>query len=142
MKLNSCVPSPRRGYSLTVVLIYLMLLFALWSTVYRSSASLLRIESARLLNNNRNEGAVNALAKAVRLLEYSKPSDPSHPARTHFEYGIQVMVPNALGQCEPRDFVVEFDPEPDQGPKRWKVHLFPGTSSVALPNPGDSPQWP
>ena len=30
-----------RGYSLTVVLVFLILLFALWSTVYRSSSSLL-----------------------------------------------------------------------------------------------------
>ena len=32
-------PHPRRGYSLTVVLMFLILIFALWSTVYRSTSA-------------------------------------------------------------------------------------------------------
>ena len=73
-------PHPRRGYSLTVVLVFLILMFALWSTVYRSTSSLLRIETNRVLQQTRDQGAMNALAQAIQLLQYSAPSDPTIPA--------------------------------------------------------------
>ena len=76
---------PSKGYSLTVVLIFLILLFALWSAVYRSTSSLLRIETNRVLQQSRDEGAMTALAQALQLLQYSTPSglDESQPYSIH-----------------------------------------------------------
>ena len=40
---------------------------------------------------------MNALAQAVQLLQYSKPSDSTNPGRTQFTYGVQVTVTSASG---------------------------------------------
>ena len=49
---------PRRGYSLTVVLVFLILLFALWSTVFRSTSEPAScIETNRVLQQSRDQGA-------------------------------------------------------------------------------------
>ena len=63
---------PHRGFSMTTVLIFLILLFALWSAVYRTTSSLLRIETNRVLQQTRDQGAMNALAQ---------PSSSSSTAR-------------------------------------------------------------
>jgi hypothetical protein len=131
-----------KGYSLTVVLIFLILLFALWSTVYRSSASLLRIETNRVLQQTRDQGTMNALAQALQLLQYSTPSDPTNPDRTQFTYGVTVAVPSTTGPCTTASYTVQFSPVPTQGPYRWQVQVTPGTYSVSLPTPGAVPQWP
>jgi Tfp pilus assembly protein PilX len=90
---------PRRGYTLTIVLVFLILLFALWTTVYRTTSSLLRIETNRILQQTRDQSAINALAQAVQLLEYGKPSSPGNPSRAQFTYGVTETVPNADGSC-------------------------------------------
>ena len=131
-----------RGYALTVVLIFLILLFALWSTVYRSSASLLRIETNRVLQQTRDQGTMNAMAQALQLLQYSTPSDSSNPTRTLFTYGVTVSVPNTTGSCTTASYTVQFSPAPAQGASCWQVQVSPGTYSVPLPNPGATPQWP
>jgi hypothetical protein len=88
-------PSRRRhGYTLTVVLITLMLLFALWSFVSRTTSSLLRIETSRLLTQMDNQGATNALAQALQLLQYSTPSDPDNPKSTEFIYYVAMNIPD------------------------------------------------
>jgi hypothetical protein len=136
--------SLRRGYALTVVLIFLILLFALWSTVYRTTATLLRIESNRALQQSRDSGAMNALAQAIQLLQYSAPQDPANPGRTVFTYGAQISVPaiGAAGGCTTSDYTIVFTARPDLGPARWQVQVSPGSSPVPLPNPGANPQWP
>jgi Tfp pilus assembly protein PilX len=133
---------PRRGYSLTVVFIFLVLLFALWSSVYRTTSSLLRIETNRVLQQTRDQGAMNALAQAVQLLQYSTPSDSSDPERTQYTYGVQVTVTSASGTCTPTDYTVVYTSRPDLGPLRWEVQVSAGYYSVPLPSPGASPQWP
>jgi Tfp pilus assembly protein PilX len=132
----------RRGYTLTVVLIFLILLFALWSTVYRTTSSLLRIETNRTLQQTRDQGAMNALAQAIQLLQYSTPSDASNPGRTVFTYQVSVSVPNPSGGCETSNFTVQYSPAPTQGTNCWQVQVSPGTSSVPLPSIGATPQWP
>jgi hypothetical protein len=134
--------NPRSGYSLTVVIIFLVLLFGLWSTVCRTTSSLIRIESNRIAQQTRDTGAMNALAQAIQLLQYSSPSDSTNPDRTQFTYGVQVSVSNATGTCETASFTVQFSPMPDRGPNRWQVQVSPGPYGVALPNPGANPQWP
>ena len=131
-----------KGYSLTVVLVFLILLFALWSTVYRSSSSLLRIETNRVLQQARDQGTMNALAQALQLLQYSTPSDPTNPDRTQFTYGVTVTVPSTTGSCTTASYTVQFSSMPTQGPYRWQVQVTPGTYSVSLPSPGAVPQWP
>jgi hypothetical protein len=140
--IRSRLPRTRKGYSLTVVLIFLILLFALWSTVYRSTSSLLRIETNRVLQQCRDQGTMNAMAQALQLLQYSTPSDSSNPSRTLFVYGVTVTVPSTTGTCTTASYTVQFSPVPAQGPYRWQVQVSPGTYSVPLPTPGAVPQWP
>ncbi len=134
--------NPRRGYSLTVVLIFLVLLFALWSTVYRTTSSLIRVESIRVAQQARDQGAMNALAQAIQLLQYSQPSDSTNPSRTQFTYGVQITITSPSGACQTSGFTVQYDPVPAQGPNRWQVQVSPGSYGVPLPNPGANPQWP
>jgi hypothetical protein len=132
----------RRGYSLTVVFIFLILLFALWVAATGTTASLLRIETCRVLQQTRDQGAMNALARAIQLLQYSTPSDPSNPDRTQYTYGIQVNVTSTTGGCTTSDFTVVYTARPDLRPNRWEIQMSPGSYSPLLPNPGDNPQWP
>jgi hypothetical protein len=132
----------RRGYALTVVLIFLILLFALWSAVHRSTSSLLRLETDRVLQQARDQGTMNAVGQALQLLQYARPSDPTNPSRSLFVYGVSVTVRSANGSCTTADYTVQFSPLPQEGPNRWQVQVNPGTYAVPLPNPGAIPQWP
>ncbi len=133
---------PRRGYTITVVLIALALLLLLWSFVRRTTSSLVRIETNRVLQQTRDQGAMNALAQAIQLLQYGAPSDPNNPGRTVFTYDVSVPVQNTSGGCTPTDFTVIYTARPDLGPSRWQVQVSPGSWSVPLPSIGASPQWP
>ncbi len=132
----------RRGYSLTVVLIFLILLFALWSTIYRTSSSLLRIETNRINQETRDQGAMNALGQAIQLLQYSAPYDSTNPNRTQFTYGVQLTVTSPTGACQTSSFTVQYNAAPARGANCWQVQVYPGTYSVPLPTPGATPQWP
>jgi hypothetical protein len=132
----------RPGYSLTVVLVFLILMFALWSTVYRVTSTLLRVETNRVLQQGRDQGAMNALAQAVQLLQYSMPSDPNNPNRALFMYGVSVTIQNPAGGCESAAYTVQFTPAPQKGTNCWQVQVSQGTYSVPLPAPGAIPQWP
>ena len=133
---------PRGGFTMTAVVISLMLLFALWCFVARTTSSLVRIETNRVLQQTRDQGAMNALAQAIQLLQYSKPSDPGNPNRTVFTYDVSVPVQNTSGGCTSTDYTVIYTARPDLGPSRWQVQVSPGSSSVPLPSIGASPQWP
>jgi hypothetical protein len=130
------------GYSLTIVLIFLILLFALWSMVYRTTANLLRIETSRVLQQTRDQGAMNALAQALQLLQYSRPADSSNPGRTQFTYGVALTVTDTSGACTTSNFTIVYTARPDLGADRWQVQVSTGSSSVPLPAPGATPQWP
>jgi hypothetical protein len=69
----------RRGFTLTVVLIFLVLMFALWTTVCRTSASLLRIQTARVNQDLRDEGLLNALALTLSDIEANPNLQQSGP---------------------------------------------------------------
>ena len=122
-------PRPSKGYSLTVVLIFLILLFALWSTVYRSTSSLLRIETNRVLQQSRDEGAMTALAQALQLLQYSTPSglDESQPYSIHLRSQRNYL--SSTGSCVAASYTVQFTAMPLQGPYRWQVQVTPGSYS-------------
>ncbi len=132
----------RRGFTMTVVVVTLMLLFAMWCFVARTTSSLVRIETNRVLQETRDQGAMNALAQAIQLLQYSAPSDPDNPNRTVFAYDVSVPVQNTSGGCTSTDYTVIYTARRDLGPSRWQVQVSPGSSSVPLPSIGASPQWP
>jgi hypothetical protein len=141
-------PNRRRGYSLTVVVIFMILLFALWGTVARTTSSVLRIETNRTMQQARDQGPINALAQAIQLLHYSKPSDPTNPNRTQFTYGITVTVPNSDGTCGTAtlDYTIVYTYAPVPGtpgdPNQWQVQVSPGTYSVPLPSISSAIAWP
>ena len=135
----------RRGYSLTVVLVFLILLFALWGAVYRTTSSLVRIETTRVMQQTRDQGQMNALAQAIQLLQYSRPN----PTRPQFTYGVTLSVPNTYGSCgmSTLDYTVVYTFAPIAGnpgdPNRWQVQVSPGTySGSSLPQIGPTIVWP
>ena len=80
--------------------------------MYRTTSSLLRIETNRVLQQTRDQGAMNALAQAIQLLEYSTPSDSSNPSRTVFTYDVSVTVQNTSGGCTATDYTVVYTAGP------------------------------
>ena len=67
----------RRGYAMVLVLVFIATLLCLYSVAYRHVAAALRIEKARVLQRDRDEGRIHALARGLRLLETGlPPSDP------------------------------------------------------------------
>ena len=80
--------SRRRGYSLTVVLLFLVLLLWLWAAVYRTTASFLRVETARVKRNDLDNGMLGALAQVLWYLE-------THPVPSAGPYATPVNPDNS-----------------------------------------------
>jgi hypothetical protein len=123
------------------VVISLMLLFAVWCFASRTTSSLLRLETNRVLQQARDQGAMNALAQALQLLQYGAPSNPNDPGQTVFTYGVTVTLPNTSGGCTSADYTVVYTAQPDVSAYRWEVQVSPGASSVPLPSISSSIQW-
>jgi hypothetical protein len=133
----------RRGFSLILVIGTIGTLLAFWAIAYRVTVSLIRVESSRELHQKRQLQSVHALTAldwALTLLEVSNP-----PSRQVYTYSVDVL-PSTTHAF----FTVTFRPN-DNLPgasNGWTVTVTPvppGTSQpnlVALPNPGDNPQWP
>lgn len=129
----------RRGFSLILVISTIALLLGFWAMAYRETASLIRVESSRCLRQARRKQAIyamTALDRALTLLEVSKPTN-----RQIYIYTVNVT-PSEM-------FTVTFTPNNLPGASNgWTVQVTPlsaGSSmvgNVALPNPGDKPQWP
>ena len=98
-----CLARPRRGYSLTVVLLFLVLLLFLWAAVYRTTGALLRSETARVRRNDLDAGLLAAQAQAIMYLEAH-----SSLARSPVSYGIKVPPNDPLA----KDFTATFTPSP------------------------------
>ena len=113
-----CLTRPQRGYSLTVVLLFLVLLFCLWAAVYRTTGALLRVQTTRVQRNDGDAGLLNAQAQALMYLEAN-----STLTRTPVSYGIKVPPNDPLG----KDFTATFTPSP---PPQWMDH--PGGSRDLL----------
>ncbi len=115
----------RRGYSLTVVLLFLVLLFCLWAAVYRTTASFLRTETVRVKRNDLDEGMTAALGQALWYLE----TNPTL-ARNAVTYGVTV----AVSPSNPNgpDYTLTFTPtsSPSNG---WSITVKPGTYPTPLP---------
>lgn len=130
----------RRGYTLTVVVISLMLLFAVACFASRTTSSLLRVETNRVLQQTRDQGAMNAMAQALQLLQYGSPPQTTSPP-TPYLYGVTINLPNTGGGCTPTDYTILYTYRPDLGPERWEVQVSQGTASTALPPIGDTIDW-
>jgi hypothetical protein len=120
-------PSVRRGYSLTVVLIFLMLLLFLWAGVYRTTASFLRVETARVKFDDLDNGMLGALAQALMYLE-------NHPGLTQppTPYGIIVPLnPNNPNDAEGASFTATFTLTL---PNTWSILVVPGPYPTPLPS--------
>ena len=120
--MRPCLTRPRRGYSLTVVLLFLVLLFSLWAAVYRTTGAMLRVETARVQRGDLDAGLLAAQAQALMYLEAH-----SSLTRTPVAYGIKVPPNDPLGS----DFTATFTPSPP--PSGWTIQVTPGTSPTPLP---------
>jgi hypothetical protein len=119
--MRSC-PSPRRGYALMLVLVFVVLFLAVLGVAYRQTASVLRVETVRARQAQRDQGGVVAVARGLALLETGLP--PSDP------YVCAVTVSTSAG---PSTYTVTFASE---GPGAWSVRATPA-------GPGDpSPPMP
>ena len=126
---HSFLTRRRRGYSLTVVLLFLVLLLFLWAAVYRTTASLLRVETARAMRNDLDCGVLSATAQALLYLE----KNPTL-SRTQVIYGITVPVnPNDPNIREGPNFKATFTPvaTPSNG---WSIVVAPGSWPSPLPS--------
>lgn len=144
----------RRGYSMTIALVFMILMFALWGAVYRTTSGVLRIETNRVSQQTRDQGAMNALAQAVQLLQYGKP--PTNSGRTQYTYNVTVTVPLVplpspppVPPCVTLDYTVVYTYSPVSGspgdPNRWQVQVSPGSSPNPLPpipTSGSITLWP
>lgn len=121
-------PPRRRGYSLTVVLLFLVLLLCLWAAVYRTTASFLRVETARVKRNDLDEGMLGALAKVLWYLE----TQAVPPAGS---YGISVPVNPNNPHPQGPDFKVTFTQVTLPDGSNWSITVVPGSYPTALPGP-------
>jgi len=115
----------RRGYSLTVVLLFLVLLLGLWAAVFRTTASFLRVETARVKRDDLDAGMLSALGQSLMYLE-NNPSLPRIPVI----YGVKVPAGDPNGQS----FVATFNPVTTSS-NGWTVQVAPGTYPTPLPGP-------
>ena len=68
----------RRGFALVLVIVTIAVLLGFWAMAYRETASLIRVESSRLLNQTRGVQSVHAMTaldQALTLLEVSIPTN-------------------------------------------------------------------
>lgn len=104
---------PRRGYAMLLVLVFITLVLSVFSVSYRYTATALRVETARTLQQRRDEGSVHALARGLALLETGLP--PLEP------YACCVEISTSKG---PRSFTVIFTLETEG---IWSVRALPTT---------------
>jgi Tfp pilus assembly protein PilX len=135
----------RRGFALVLVIVTIMVLLGFWAMAYRETASLIRVESSRLLNQTRgvqSVQAMTALDRALTLLEVCAP--PTNPTNPNQTYTYTVDVPCNAGH---KFFTVNFAPNsgnPHGGTNEWIVTVTPGSTAIySLPDPSaKTVLWP
>jgi hypothetical protein len=105
---------------MVMALLFIALLLSIYSVACRQVGATLRIETARALQQQRDEGSVQALARALALLETGLP--PQGP------YVCAVTIDTSTGQ---RSFTVTFASE---GGNNWSVHAA-ATQPAENPDP-------
>ncbi|NQT13401.1 MAG: hypothetical protein HQ582_11670 [Planctomycetes bacterium] len=94
-----------------LVLVFIALVLSVFGVSYRYTATALRMETARTLQQQRNEGSVHALARGLARLETGLP--PSDP----YACGVTISTTEGL-----RSFTVTFALETEGV---WSVHARP-----------------
>jgi len=105
---------------MVLVLVFIALMLSMYSVAYRHVAAALRIETARTLRTQRDEGSIHALARGVALLETGLP--PSDP----YVGGVTLDTPTGE-----RSFAVTYTSEEGD---TWSVHAAP-TGPLEDPEP-------
>ena len=116
--------SPRRGYAMVLVLVFIALVLSLFGVSRRHIAAALRVEKGRTCQDDRDQGSLCALARALALLETGLP--PSDP------YVCAVTIQTPEGE---RSFTVRFTAESEED-GQWSVRAaptLPTETPVAMP---------
>lgn len=108
----------RDGYAMVLVLVFIALLLSMVGVAFRHLAAATRVETARVIRLDRDEGTIHAAARGLALLQTGLP--PTDP------YVCAVSIDTSLG---PRSFTVTFT---GQGGNTWSV-------GAAETEPLDSP---
>ncbi|MDR3618298.1 MAG: hypothetical protein P4L85_03035 [Paludisphaera borealis] len=99
----------RRGSSLTVVLLFLTVLFSMWAAVHRGTTSLILAQTAIVKHDDCDASLMNALAQRLWDLE----TDPSNKGDKSYSAG-------------GKSYVVTMRPVPaDSTGKQWTLHVSP-----------------
>ena len=109
----------RSGFAMMLVLVFIVLFLGLLGVALRQTAAALRIESVRIMQTERDEGSIHAVALGLTLLETGLP--PADP----YVCGVDITTSSGV-----RSFTVTFASE---GVGQWSV------KSVAT-GEGESPQ--
>lgn len=110
----------RPGYAMLLVLAFLVIFFALLSLAGSQLAALVRAETVRSNESQRDLGSVPALARALTLLETGYP--PSNP----YVCGATIDTPTG-----PSQYTVTFS---SAATGNWTVHVAP-TAEYESPAP-------
>ena len=116
---------PRHGVAMVLVLVFVVVLSSLMVLSFRNTASALRIETTRAIQEQRDEGSLIALARAVALLETGFP-----PTHTYIG-SIEVDTSDGV-----RSFQVTYTWQGENwyGVESWNINVIP-TEAVVLPPP-------
>lgn len=117
MRLHS---SSRLGYAMLLVVAFILVFLALLGVAFRQLGSAVRIETVRVLQVQRDQGSMHALARGLTLLETGMP--PTTP------YAGSVMIATSKG---PQSYTVTFTSE---GGTQWAVSSMP-TPADEVPPP-------
>ena len=110
---------PRSGFAMMLVLVFIVLFLGFLGVALRQTAAALRIESVRIMQTERDEGSIHAVALGLTLLETGLP--PSDP----YVCGVDITTSSGV-----RSLTVTFASE---GVGQWSV-------KSAATVEGDSPQ--
>ena len=110
---------------MVLVLVFLALVLSFYSVSQRQIAAVLRTETVRTLQKQRDEGCMQALGRGLDLLETGFP--PTSP------YVCGVTIDTSMG---PRSFTVTWTEEGTdaEGKPKWSVRAVP-TGPLETPQP-------
>jgi len=115
--------SRHRGFMMPAVLLFLALAFGAWVITFRSSATMIRLEEARVLRDFRTTWTAPATAAALRLLQTGNPPLDNYQCKLtltqdeqtkYFLLTYEMLVGNRWTlKCEPCDSDAPYPAAPD-----------------------------
>ena len=110
----------RGGYALPAVLLFVLLAFGAWAVLFRSCASVIRVEQARTLRDTRSTWSAPAAATGLRLLQTGTP--PADP------YVCKLAITQ---DSQTRYFLLTFT---KIGESRWALAAAPTAADTEAPD--------